>query len=177
MSKRLFFLVPDVATAKTVVAELEALSISERHVHVIGNHFTPLEGLHEASFLQKSDFNYGLELGLSVGGAAGLLGGVLAVVFPPAGLALGGAAVLATTLAGAGAGAAVSALVAKDMPNHTLDTFEQAIAAGELLLLVDVPKARVDEILELIKRHHPEAEIGITKSSFAISNAEPIKKS
>lgn len=163
MSKRLYFLLPDVETSKNVVGELSEFGISERHIHVIGNHFTPLEGLHEASFLQKSDFNHGLEYGLGVGGAAGLLGGLLAVTFPPAGLVLGGGAVLATALAGAGAGAVVSALVAKDMPNRELERFQRAIAAGEILMLVDVAKADVDEVLELIRQHHPEADIGFTK--------------
>ncbi len=171
MSKRLYFLLPNTQITAIIVQELMDFGIPESHIHVIGNHLTPLEGLHEASFLQKSEFNYGVELGLGVGGAAGLLGGLLAVTFPPAGLVLGGGAILATTLAGAGAGAVVSALVARDIPNHKLNAFEHAIALGELLLLVDVPKSKVNAILELIKEHHPEVEIGITKSMPRTSEA------
>ena len=47
--------------------------------------------------------------------------------------------------------------------NHSLDSFQQAIEQGEILLLVDVPKSRVDEIKSLILQHHPEASIGIAK--------------
>jgi hypothetical protein len=33
------------------------------------------------------------------------------------------------------------------------------VEEGELLMLVDVPKERVDEIERLILEHHPEAEL------------------
>jgi hypothetical protein len=44
-------------------------------------------------------------------------------------------------------------------PNSRLKDFEDAIAKGELLMMVDVPKARVDEITKLVQLHHPEAEV------------------
>nr|VFK04001.1 MAG: hypothetical protein BECKH772B_GA0070898_103992 [Candidatus Kentron sp. H]VFK04219.1 MAG: hypothetical protein BECKH772A_GA0070896_103922 [Candidatus Kentron sp. H]VFK07063.1 MAG: hypothetical protein BECKH772C_GA0070978_103942 [Candidatus Kentron sp. H] len=162
MSKRLYFLVPNVATCKAIVSDIKKIGIPESHTHVIGNYFTPLDGLHEASFLQKSEFAHGIEEGLGMGGAAGLLGGLLAITFPPAGLVLGGGAVLVSTLAGAGLGAVVSATVAKDIPSRKIDKFEDAIAAGQLLLLVDVPRKQVNSLMNLIREHHPEAEISTT---------------
>nr|VFJ61973.1 MAG: hypothetical protein BECKFM1743C_GA0114222_103043 [Candidatus Kentron sp. FM]VFJ61998.1 MAG: hypothetical protein BECKFM1743A_GA0114220_102973 [Candidatus Kentron sp. FM]VFK13731.1 MAG: hypothetical protein BECKFM1743B_GA0114221_102923 [Candidatus Kentron sp. FM] len=166
MSKRLYFLVPNVTTCRAIVNDIEKIGIPQSHTHVIGNHFTPLDGLHEASFLQKSEFTHGVEEGLGMGGAAGLLGGLLAITFPPAGLVLGGGAVLVSALAGAGLGAVVSAMVAKDIPSRKIEKFEGAIAAGQLLLLVDVPKKQVDSLITLIREHHPEAEIGTTRSSL-----------
>jgi len=159
MSKRLYFLVPNVATCKAIVNEMKEAGIPESHTHVIGNHFTPLDGLHKASFLQKSEFTHGIEEGLGMGGVAGVIGGLLVVSFPPAGLVLGGGAVLLSALAGAGFGAVVSAMVAKDIPSRKLERFEDAIAEGQLLLLVDVPKKQVDSLVKLIHDHHPEAEI------------------
>nr|VFJ45247.1 MAG: hypothetical protein BECKFW1821A_GA0114235_100911 [Candidatus Kentron sp. FW]VFJ47805.1 MAG: hypothetical protein BECKFW1821B_GA0114236_100319 [Candidatus Kentron sp. FW] len=165
MSKRLYFLVPDVVTCKEIVKELNEVGVPDSHTHVIGNHSTPLDGLHEASFLQKSEFKHGVEEGLGVGGAAGLLGGLLTVTFPPAGLVLGGGALLASALAGAGLGAIISAVVAKDIPSRKLEAFEDAIAAGQLLLLVDVPKKQVNSLIDIIHKHHPEVEIGTTAPS------------
>ncbi len=167
MTKRLHFLVPDVDTCRAIVEELAEFGIAERHTHVIASHTTPVRGLHEASFVQKSEFKHGIEEGLGVGGVAGLLGGLLVVTFPPAGLALGGGALLLTTLAGAGLGGLVSALVAKDVPSRQLEVFEEAIAAGALLLLVDVPKAQADAVADLIRKHHPEAQIGVSRPSPA----------
>jgi hypothetical protein len=101
--------------------------------------------------------------GLGVGGVAGLLGGLLAVSFPVSGIVLGGGALLASALAGAGGAAIVSALIAKDIPSHTLRTFEQAISSGQLLLLVDVPRHQVKSTVALIRRQHPEARITVTQ--------------
>lgn len=167
MSRRLYLLVPDAATCKAIVAELRDIGIKESHTHVIASHAVPLEGLHEASILQTTEFKHGIEEGLGLGGVAGLLGGLLAVTFPPAGVVLGGGALLASTLAGAGLGGLVSALISKDIPNRQLAAFQGAIAAGQLLLLVDVPRSRVDEVAALIHSHHPEAEIEITHPASA----------
>lgn len=163
MSKRLYFLLPDVESTRALTGELVTTGIDQEQIHILANHFTPLDGLPEASFLQKSDFKTGVEIGVGAGGVAGLIGGLLAVSFPPAGLVLGGGAILAMSLAGAGAGALVSGLVAQDIPNHELEAFEGAIEEGQLLMIVDVPKVRLDEMLALIRDHHPEVTIATTE--------------
>ena len=162
MSKRLYCMLPDVASCRAVVTEMRDAGISERRMHAVASVSVDLTGLPKADMWQKSEFAHGLEAGIGVGGAAGFLGGLLAVTFPPAGLILGGGALLAGTVAGAGFGALVAALVAKDMPSHELEAFENEIAQGKILLLVDVPRHRVDEFADMIKKHHPEAEIKIT---------------
>lgn len=43
--------------------------------------------------------------------------------------------------------------------NTRLKAFENAIERGELLILVDVPFAKVDDIAERVKKHHPQAEL------------------
>jgi hypothetical protein len=158
--RRLYCMLPDVETCSAVVGELEAEGIPERHLHVIASDAVPLKGLPEASIIQKSEFASGIEKGIGLGGAAGLLGGILAVAFPPAGLVVGGQALLLMAAAGAGFGGIVSGLVAKDIPNHKLKAYEEDLYHGRVLLLVDVPKREVDKWSDLIRQHHPEAEIG-----------------
>ncbi|HXH02609.1 MAG TPA: DUF1269 domain-containing protein [Candidatus Competibacteraceae bacterium] len=159
--KRLYFLVPDVDSARKIVDELLLARIEERHIHIVAKDHTALEQAHlpEAGLFEESDFVPALERGLAVGGATGLLAGITAVTFPPAGLVLGGGAILATSLLGAGLGAWVASMIGVSVPNTQLDQFQHAIDAGQLLMMVDVPKARVGEITELIKTHHPEAEV------------------
>ncbi|KPK55862.1 MAG: hypothetical protein AMS22_03020 [Thiotrichales bacterium SG8_50] len=157
--RRLYFMVPTVDSAKTIVNELLLARIEERHIHVIAKEGTPMEDLPEASLAQKSDVVPALERGIAVGGATGIVAGLVAVTFPPAGLALGGGALLAIALAGSGFGALMSTMVGVDLPNSRLKQFQAAIENGELCMLIDVPKARVDEIEELVKKHHPEAHI------------------
>lgn len=163
MSRRLYFMLPDTESCKSLVADLEENGVPERHLHVIGSLTQSLEGLPEANILQKTELAHGLEWGTGLGGVAGLLGGILAVTFPPAGLVIGGGALLAGTAAGAGFGALVSSLLASHEHNHKLDAFERGIEQGQLLLMVDVPRRDVTKIQELIVKHHPEAEIGVAK--------------
>jgi hypothetical protein len=159
--RRLHVLMPDQATTKAVVAELKEQGISEHHLHVVANLAQDLHGLPEANVWQKTELAHGIEWGVGLGGAAGLLGGVLAVTFPPAGLVLGGGAILAAAAGGAGVGAVVHAMLGSHEHNHDLDRYADAIGEGHLLLMADVPRSRVKELGEMIRNHHPEAEIGV----------------
>lgn len=160
--RRLYFLSPDWDSCHALVVDLEEAGIEEKYIHVIAKDTVPLDGLPKATVFQRSDLVYGVEWGVGVGGTAGALGGLLAVTFPPAGLVLGGGAVLLTALTGATLGGLVSAMVSKDVPNHDLEQYEKAIFAGQFLVMVDVPKELVGSYCELIRNHHPEAEIGIS---------------
>jgi hypothetical protein len=157
--RRLYFLVPDIDSARKINDELLLARVEERHVHVVAKEGTPMEDLPEARLAQRSDLIPSLERGAAIGGATGILAGIIAVTFPPAGLVLGGGAVLATSLTGAGVGALMSSMIGVDVPNSRIEKFRSAIEAGELLMMVDVPKDRVEEIDDLVKKHHPEAEI------------------
>lgn len=161
--RRLYFTLPDIGTARTIVDELLLKRVDDHHIHVVAKEGTPLGDLPEASLFQKSDFIPAVERGLAVGGITGILAGIAAVTFPPAGLVLGGGAILGTSLAGAGIGAWVSGMIGVDVPNSQIQQFEKAIDAGEILMMVDVPKVRVEEIEELIYGHHPDAEMGGTE--------------
>lgn len=164
MRRRLYFMLPDVKHCQQLVTELQQVGIPTRDIHVLARHDIPLQGLHKASVLQKTELLHGLEVGAGIGGLAGMLAGLLVVAFPPAGVVLGGgAAIIGTTLAGASFGSLVSALITRDIPNHELKSFQVRIALGEILLLLDVPTKQVEEIINLIRRTHPEAQIGIVR--------------
>jgi hypothetical protein len=157
MRRRLYFMVPDVVSARQIRDELLLARIEDKHIHVLAKDGVPLEGLHEASILQKTDFMHGAESGLAIGGVIGIIAGLVAVLFPPAGISLDLVTILVTALIGAAFGAWVSSMVASAIPNSRLKTFEQGIAQGRILMMVDVPGGRVDEIRKLIASKHPEA--------------------
>lgn len=161
--RRLYFMVPNIDTANTVVDELLLKRVDEHHIHVVAKEGTPMGDLPEANLLQKSDFIPAMERGLAVGGITGVLAGIAAVTFPPAGLVLGGGAILGTSLAGAGIGAWISGMIGMDVPNTQIDKFEDAIEKGEVLMMVDVAKTRVEEIEALVQQHHPDADMGGTE--------------
>ena len=157
MRRRLYFMVPDVRSARQIRDELLLACIEDDHIHVMAKDDIPLAGLHEASVLQKSDFVHGAETGLAVGGGIGIIAGVVAVFFPPAGVDLQLVTILLTALIGAAFGAWVASMVASSIPNSRLKVFESALAAGHVLMMVDAPSGRVDEIRKLVAAHHPEA--------------------
>ncbi|MEN8174362.1 MAG: DUF1269 domain-containing protein [Pseudomonadota bacterium] len=166
MRRRLYVMLPDVETTRQVVNELLLARIDDKHIHVLAKEGTPLEDLPEAGLREKSDLVHGLEVGLSVGGATGILAGLIAMTFPPAGVVLGGGAVLATALAGAGVGSWISGMVGSGVPNTRLKEFEDGVEKGQILLMTDVAKEREPEIEEMIRKHHPEADVGGTEPTI-----------
>ena len=166
--RRIYFLLPDVEVARKVVDELLLARIDVNHIHVIAKEGTAMMDLPEASLAQKSDVVTALERGIGVGGATGLLAGVVAVSFPPAGLVLGGGALLGIALAGTGFGALMSTMIGVSAPNSRHKQFEDAIQQGELLMLVDVPKDRVDEIETMVKQQHSEVDIEGTEPTIPV---------
>jgi hypothetical protein len=159
-------MLPDKGSCKKVVAELKNAGIPEQHLHVVASLAIPLDELPEATLLQKTELTHGIEKGIAMGGVAGLLGGMLVVTFPVTGLVLGGAALLtAVTAGGAGFGALAMGLISKDIHSKKLAAFERDIACGHILLIVDVPKQDVEHWKQLVIKHHPEAEIGVTSAT------------
>lgn len=163
--RRIYFLLPDVGTARKIVDELLLVHVPFEHIHVLANADTALEELPEAGVAQKTDLVPALERGLAVGGSLGALAGLLAVAFP-LGPVVGGGAILFGALGGTGFGAWVSSMIGVGMPNSRLERFEKAIAQGHILMMVDVPKTRVEEFEELIRSHHPEADIEGTEPTI-----------
>jgi membrane protein DedA with SNARE-associated domain len=117
-----------------------------------------MDGLHEANILQKSDVVHGAQLGMVLGAVLGvILGGIMV---------LAGAAddhwqiftVLGSGIMGALFGLWAASMVGSAVPNSRLRRFQQAIDDGKLLLMVDVPKYRVEEIRAMLNAEHPEAE-------------------
>lgn len=161
--RRIYFLVPDITTTQKIVDDLLLARIEEKHIHVIAKRGTPLEDLPEANLLQKSDFVPAVEQGLALGGATGLLAGLVAVALPPASTVIAGGVLLATTLAGAGVGSWLGGMVGMSVGNRRTKEFEDEIEAGKLLVLVDVPADRVNEIEDRVKQHLPQVEVEQTE--------------
>ncbi|MGO9443150.1 MAG: DUF1269 domain-containing protein [Thiobacillaceae bacterium] len=166
MRRRLYFMVPGIAAAKQICDELLLSRVEDGHIHILAKDGVPLEGLHEANILQTTDVVHGAETGLAVGGAIGILAGLVAIVFPPAGVNLQLVTILVTALIGAAFGAWVSSMIASSLPNSRLKAFEAAIESGRVLMMVDVPGGRVDEIKRLVVSRHPDTSGNTTEPTI-----------
>ncbi|MDD4915144.1 MAG: DUF1269 domain-containing protein [Methylococcales bacterium] len=154
--RRIYFLVPNLDTTHQIVNELRAIGIEDRHLHILAKSDTPLGDMPEASIFEKTDFIPALERGAALGGATGLLAGLAALRF--AGFAIAGGPVLGILFYGATIGALMSGLIGLDVGNTRVRNYVQAIEQGELLVMVDIAKERIEEIHQAVIRHHPNAE-------------------
>ena len=85
MRRRLYFLLPDVASARQTANDLLLARVEDRHMRFLAKRGTDLGELHEASYVQKSDLMHGAGIGLGLGGVGGLLLGLVIVTYPPHG--------------------------------------------------------------------------------------------
>ena len=159
MRRRLYFLLPSVQSAKVVHNELLLAKVDERHQHVIAREGIDLEDLPEAGLRQKSDIIHGLQLGVVIGGLTGLILAAIAVVLDM--IVPGIEAWSVASLAGGGAflGAFASTMIAVNVKNTRLTQFKTNIESGQILYMVDVQFHRIEEISQLVKSHHPEADM------------------
>ena len=155
--RRLYFLVPDVELASTIVDALLVARVPEPRIHIVAREGTSLGNLPEAGLAQKSDLIPAIERGIGLGGATGTLAGLVVIAIPGAAVISAGALVLGLALAGGTAGAWISSMIGVSVRSPRLKPFEEAIARGELLMMVDVPKDRVTEIERAVCAVHPLA--------------------
>ena len=166
MRRRLYFLLPDLTSARQAVNDLLLARIEDRHMHVLAKRGTELGELHEANALQKSDIVHGAELGLVIGGTGGLLLGLVMVLVPPEGIELQLVTILISMLAMGVLGAWIASLVGASVPNSRLRQFAHDVESGKILLMVDVRPSRIEEVRELVRRRHPEATGGAIEETL-----------
>lgn len=184
MRRRIYWLLPDLGSARRTMNDLLLARIEVAHIHFVAREGADLSGLHAANVLQTSDLLRSAQRGLVIGGALGLVvGSVAGLLFPIVGDTSGWAALsdvlrssdwtagdlraaidspqwgMSWVLAalGAGVGAWSASLVGISTPSQRLRRFEGAIEQGQILLMVDVPRSRVEEIEALLEAAHPEA--------------------
>ena len=157
MDRRLYFLIPDRTHALAVVDDLVRQGIDEKQIHAIGNRRTRLDGLPDASRRQRSDSASRVE---KVLWSCNLLSFGLSFI----------ATVLLPVLMGATWWilAPVTIMLSNlligihftNKPNTHLGEFRDALAHGEILLMVDVPENQVARVEKEVHSHHPEATVG-----------------
>jgi membrane protein DedA with SNARE-associated domain len=107
--------------------------------------------------LHKTDAIHGAFVGLVIGGVLGALVGAMLVNYPPRGVSLEMVAILVAAVVGALLGVWVATMVGLQVPNSRLRQFESELQDGRVLLMLDVPSRRFDEVRDIIARKHPEA--------------------
>ncbi|OUL99258.1 DUF1269 domain-containing protein [Variovorax sp. JS1663] len=158
MKRRIYWLMPDAASARRVMHDLVQARVDAAHIHFAGPEGADMRGLHAANVWQTSDLVHAAKSGLVIGGAVGAVAGlVAALAFPITGDAPQWEVAAALAVLGGLVGTWSSSMIGISIPSPRLARFESAILAGQILVMVDLPPARVAEIEALFERTHPEA--------------------
>ena len=157
--RRLYFVIPDEPQATQVVNDLETAGVGRQHMHAIAGRGTTLTQLPPATERQRQDAGARLERLAWSGNLVLFFLGTVGLIASLAWSSLvGGALSVALMMLTLAAGA----WFALRVPDTHLDEFRGALSHSEILLMVDVPRQRVAEIEEMVRRRHPEATPGGT---------------
>lgn len=157
MRRRLYFVLPDVQSARRTADDLLLARVEDRHMHFLARRGTDLAELHEAGYLMKTDLLHGAGVGLGLGALGGAAIGVMILFYPIEGTQPHPLAFFVAVLVGAALGAWVASMVGASVPNSKLRQFQRDIEGGKVLMMVDVPYDAVESIRESVIARHPEA--------------------
>ncbi len=104
------------------------------------------------------DLVHGAQLGLVLGALLGCAGGGVLVNFVLTETHWQIATVIGATILGALLGMWVSSMVGSAIPNSRLQRFESLIEQGRILLMIDVPEHKIEQVKALLGERHPEAQ-------------------
>ena len=166
MRRRLYFLLPEVESARRTADDLLLARVEDRHMHFLARRGTDLGELREASFLHKSDVVHAAGVGLLLGVLGGAALGAAILMFPVEGTRPGPVTMLVCALLGGLLGAWTASMAGAAVPNSRLKSFDHDIAQGKVLLMLDVPYDQVDEMREILLARHPEAVAGGQASRY-----------
>jgi len=166
--EKLAFLVNDTDAAKAAVDTLHAADVDDEAISVIANDKTTLDELPNNAPEDDSDVLPAVARGVSIGGATGLIAGIAAITFAPAGLVIGGSALLAGATGGASFGAFAAALVGTSIPNSQLRAYENEVEAGRILMVVEIEDDRVDAVRQALEQASFKTDAFSTKHELPI---------
>lgn len=161
MNRRLYFILPDVASAHEMMDNLLLARVDANRIHFLARLGTPMGNLPEASISERTDMIDGWEIGMGLGAMVGLIAGLVSLSIPtwwytkPVPMV---ATLMICTLVGFIGGGFWTAILATNLPNARLKPFERHIAEGKVLMIVLAPFHRVNEIRKLVERKQPEVD-------------------
>lgn len=157
MRRRLYFVLPNIKSARTMMNELLLERIEENHIHFHAEKEQSLGNLPKAEAMEKSDLVYSAMGGFLFGAVFGLFGGVLAYMVPWWFGEVSLTVIPYCMVLGAIACAAWAAAVATAAPSYRIKFHRHAIEQGNILMIVSVPLRRLNEIRHRLVNGHPEA--------------------
>ena len=163
MTTRHVYSTRDLAHARSALEALAGAGFDSDHVSLVARSDIELEHVPDTFKEADTDAIPAAVRGMGLGGATGLLAGLAAMVVAPIGITVAGAAAIGAI--GALVGGWSSALMGSALPDPVRQQFEDEIAAGRILVLVDAGVGREPAVREAMiaadaPRLHYEAPLG-----------------
>ncbi len=152
MSMRHVYRTRDLPHAREALAALHMAGIGNDRISLVARSDIELERIPDSLKEADTDAVPAAVRGMGIGGATGLLAGLAAMVFAPIGITVAGAAAIGAI--GALMGGWSSALMGASLPDPVRQQFEDEIAAGRVLVLVDTEdeaRATVDQAMASVQ--------------------------
>ncbi|MDM0075070.1 DUF1269 domain-containing protein [Variovorax sp. J2P1-59] len=158
MRRRIYWLMPDLASARQAMHDLVQAQVDVARIHFAGPEGMDLTGLHAANVWQTSDVVHAAKTGWVIGSACGMVAGLVAgLLFPVMGDEPEWEVAVLLGVLGGLVGAWSASMIGISIPSIRLRRFEGAMAEGRILLMVDLPRSRVQAIESMLQTAHPEA--------------------
>ncbi len=144
MKHRRVFSTENIVQAQQSVAVARAAGALDEDVSLVARADIEMQLVPDKRHDVSMDFAPAAVRGAVGGGSMGLLAGLAAMVIPPLGITVAGAALF--TITGALVGSWSGALVGSAIPSEVRRKFEDEIEAGKVLVVIDVEEANIATI-------------------------------
>lgn len=166
MKTRHVFLMRDLESARMAVASLHTSGMPQEDISIVARADIEMERIPDDYRNASTDFIPAALRGTLGGGSAGLVAGLIGVAVPAIGITVAGVAAL--TLIGAATGGWATALAGSAVPDPIRRRYEQEIADGRILVVVDVDD---DDPEDSVRIDRIVAEHGAEPLSFSEPSA------
>lgn len=135
--KRYIYAFDTTEAARKAVADFRTRGIKEEAISLIARSDIEMEKIPPKFLDASTDFGHALARGTALGGATGLVAGMIALAIPPLGITMAGPALLAFLGGGALVGAWSSSMFGAGLADEVRRKFDDEIEAGRTLLVID----------------------------------------
>jgi hypothetical protein len=135
MKIRRVYSAADITVAQRAISAARMAGVNDDNISLIARSDIEMQSIPNDRIDASTDFMPAALRGAGVGGAIGLVAGIVAIAIPPIGITVAGVGLI--TLVSAAVAGWSAALMGSALPNSVRRTFEKEIEDGRILVVID----------------------------------------